>query len=48
MNNNEEEESCPLKKIKFMKDVNDDDMSVLSSSGEALQVNERENAFTIL
>jgi len=37
---------CPLKKIKIMKDVNyDDDMLVLSSSREVLQVNERGKCF---
>ena len=44
MTNNEETE-CPLKKIKIMKHVNDDDILVLSSSREVLQVNKRGKCF---
>ena len=36
---------CHPKKIKIIKDVNDDETLVLSSSGEVLEVNEREKCF---
>ena len=43
--NDNEETKCLLKKIKIMKDVNDDDMLVFSSSRDVLQVNERGKCF---
>jgi hypothetical protein len=37
-------EFCP-KRIKIMKDVNDDDILVINSSGVVLEVNERGKLF---
>ena len=44
MNDNEGIEFHP-KKIKIIKDVNDDETLVLGSTGEVLQVNERGKCF---
>ena len=43
-NNNEGTKCCP-KKIKIVKDVNDDETLVLNLAGEVLQVNERVKCF---
>ena len=45
MKDNEQEKSRPPKNIKTMKDVNDDDTLVLSSSREVLQIYEKWEMF---